>query len=238
MLAGIVILSLTATSEMGQDADAIIEKMIEALGGREALEGIKDTTISGDMEIIQMGINGSMTMYHKEPNKFRQDMEFMGMAVTNSFDGEVAWMINPQTGTVEEVSEEMLEESKKGALEFGNSALLDPEKYGISNTFKGKETIEGKEYFVIEQKFPNDDTSKMYIDAKTYLTHSIKQRSYDMTGGEIDQEMVFTDYKKVDGIIFSHSMTIYQNGEEFGIFTLTEINFNTGLEDSLFEMEK
>lgn len=232
-----LMLGLLAVPGICQDANDIIEKMIEATGGRKVFEGIKDTTITGEMEIVQMGINGSMTMYHKEPNKFRQDMEFMGMAITNAFDGEVAWMINPQTGTVEDLPEEQLEESKKGALGFGNSALLYPEKFGITYSLKGKESIEGNECFVIEQKFANDDTSLMYIDAKTYLMYSIKQKSRDMTGGEVDQEMVFSDYKKVDGILYAHSMTIFQNGEEFGLFTTTEIKFNSGLEDSLFEKE-
>lgn len=235
---GALISGLLTSPEMGEDAKSIIEKMIDASGGRQALEGIKDTTISGEMEILQMGMNGSMTMHHKEPNKFRQDMEIMGMVITNAFDGEVAWMINPQTGSVEEMSGEMLEESRKGALEFGNSAVLYPEKYGITNTLQGKETIDGNEYFIVAQKFANDDTNTLYIDAETYLLHAIKQRSYDMAGSTVDQELIFSDYKKVEGIMFAHTMTVFQNGEEFGILTVSEIKFNSGLEDSLFEMEK
>ena len=60
----------------------------------------------------------------------------------------------------------------------------------------------------------------------------------DMMGGEVEQEMVFSDYKKVDGIMFAHAFTIFQDGEEFGSMILSDVKFNSGLEDSFFKMEK
>ena len=72
--------------------------MIEAQGGRKALAAIKDTTISGTIEMPQMGISGSITIYQKEPDKMRMDMEFMGMVITQAYDGQNAWMVNPADG--------------------------------------------------------------------------------------------------------------------------------------------
>jgi outer membrane lipoprotein-sorting protein len=185
-----------------------------------------------------MGMSASMTIYHKEPNKFRQDMEVMGMLMTNAFDGEVGWIIDPQTGTVQDMTGAQLEESKKGAFEFGNSAILNPEKYGITFTFKGKETVEGKEYLVLVETFPNDEINTLFIDPDTYMLHRMKQKGTDMMGGVVDQELFFEDYRKVNGVMYSHSMTIMQAGEEFGVFTLIDVKFNSGLEDSLFAKEK
>ncbi|MGB2906273.1 MAG: hypothetical protein WBB73_04180 [Candidatus Aminicenantaceae bacterium] len=237
-LAGLLLVSLVTAPGFGQSASDILEKMIEASGGRKALEAIKDTTMVGEMDMPSMGMSASMTIYHKEPNKFRQDMEVMGMQITNAFDGEVGWMLNPQAGGVQDMPSDALEEAKKRAFEFGNSAFLNPEKYGISYEFKGKEKIEDKEYFVLVQTFPNDEINTMYIDTKTNLLHLIKQKATDMMGAPTDQEMIFSDYRKVDGILASYSMTIFQGGEEFGLFTLMEIKFNSGLEDSLFAKEK
>jgi outer membrane lipoprotein-sorting protein len=56
-------------------------------------------------------------------------------------------------------------------------------------------------------------------------------------GVEVETESFTTDYQKVDGIMVAHTMTTYQDGEEFMTMTLTEINFNSGLEDSMFKME-
>lgn len=234
----LLVCSIAVSPSYAQDASAVLNKLIDASGGRKALEAIKDTTMIGDMELVQMGMSLSFSMYHKEPNMTRQDMEVMGMAMTQAFDGEIAWMINPQTGAVEEQPGMMTEYAKRSALEMGNDALLHPEKHGITYKLKGKESLEGNDYFVVEQIFESGDINTMFIDAKTYLMHKTKGKSMDMMGGEVEQDMVFSDYKKVDGIMMAHSMTILQGGEEFGTMTLTEVKFNSGLEDAFFKMEK
>jgi hypothetical protein len=131
-----------------------------------------------------------------------------------------------------------LEESKKGAFEFGNSAILNPGKHGITFTFKGKETVEGKEYLVLVETCPGDEINTLYIDPETFLLRRMKQKGTDFMENVVDQELIFEDYKKVEGIMFSHSMTVMQAGAEFAVFTLTDVQFNSGLEDSLFEKEK
>jgi outer membrane lipoprotein-sorting protein len=210
--------------------------MIEALGGKATLAKIKDTTMSGTLEMVSMGISGSLTFYQKEPNKMRMDMEFMGMVMTQAYDGEMAWGLDPSTGSVQEMPEEQAKESKRMAL--GNDALLYPEKHGITYTYKGKETIEGQDYHLLEQAFADGDSTTMFIDAKTYLVHKVEQRAPNQMGVEVDQEVFTTDYRKVDGMMISHKMRVVQDGEEFFSMDFTEVKFNTGLEDSFFKKEE
>lgn len=56
-------------------------------------------------------------------------------------------------------------------------------------------------------------------------------------GIEVESENYMSDYKKVEGMMIPHTMTIFQDGEEAIIMTFTEISINSGLEDSLFKME-
>jgi len=235
-LLSLFILCLVVSPGSGEKASEILEKMIEAQGGRKVLESIKDTTLSGSMEMIQMGISGSLTMYQKEPNKMRMDGEVMGMVFTQAFDGETAWMVNPQTGATEEMPENLTEEVKRQAL--GNDALLHPEKYGITYTYKGKEKIEDKDYFVLEQTYSDGHTATHYLDTETYLTYKTKAATINQMGVEVEGETFFSDYKKVDEVMFPHSLTIFQDEEEFMIITITEVTFNSGLEDSLFKMSE
>lgn len=237
-LTALLLLSLAAAPGFCQSASDILEKMIEASGGRKALEAIKDTTMVGEMDLSSIGMTAAATIYHKEPNKFRQEMEVMGQLMVNAYDGEVGWYVDPQTQSVQDMTGAQLEESKKGAFEFGNAAILDPGRYGITFTFKGKETVEGKEYLVLVETFPNDEINTLFIDPDTYMLHRMKQKGTDMMGGVVDQELFFEDYKKANGVMYSHSMTIMQAGEEFGVFTLIDVKFNSGLEDSLFAKER
>jgi len=232
------LLNLLFIPSFSQEIADILDKMIEASGGRKALERIKDTTISGTVEMTQMGLSGTMTFYHKEPNKFRQDIEVMGMVITSAFDGELAWTVNPQTGSTEELPEQAAEMVKREALSFGNSVFLYPEKFGVVFSYKGKEKVETKDYLVLEQTFPDGHVTVLYVDPETYLIYKSKETSMNQMGSEVEQELFYSDYKEVNGTKYPHFIKILQDGEEFGSMTVTELNFNTGLEDSLFKMSE
>jgi outer membrane lipoprotein-sorting protein len=235
-LLGLFILGLLVVPGSSQNADEILERVIKAQGERKLLESIKDVTTIADMEMTQMGISGSITMYMKEPNRVRFDMEFMGMMITQAFDGETAWGISPQSGVAENMPEELAEVMKHSS--FGNSALLNPKKYGIKYTYKGKENIEGKDYLVLDRVHSGGYTIALYIDPETYLIYKMKQDSFDEMMTEIVEETIMSDYKKVGGVMTAHVLTILRDGTEFGTLTVTEVDFNSGLEDSFFKKEE
>jgi outer membrane lipoprotein-sorting protein len=230
------VLGLMAVPASSQNAGGILEKVIEAQGGRKILEGIKDMATDASMELIQMGMSGSGTMYTKEPNKMRLDMDFMGMVFTQAFDGENSWMINPQTGMAEDLPEELAEVMRHSS--FGNAAFLDPAKYGIKYAFKGKERVEGKDYLVLDRVHEGGYTITIYIDPDTYLIYKMKQDSYDEMMMEIVEETFMTDYKDVGGVMTAHTLTIVRDGLEFGTMTVTGVKYNLGLEDSFFKKEE
>ena len=229
--------SLIAAAMFAQEAADILEKMIEAQGGRKIIESIKDITIKASIESdrpIPTGTRGSMTWYKKEPNKMRMDVEVTGMGIGTvlATDGETAWdnIFGPGAGGTREIHGERAKACKRNAL--GYDALLHPEKYGIIYSYEGKdysyegrEKVEGKkDYFVLEQTFSDGYKKTLYVDSETYLIYK--------TNGEI-----MSDYKKVDGVVVAHSITSFRRGKSTKI-TFTEVKFNTGLEDSLFKRSK
>jgi len=211
------------SSGHSQNAAEILEKMIEAQGGRKVLENIKDTTISSWQKIQSGGIM-TMTTYKKEPNKMRKDLEYkdllskipiekredviklMGnMVKPYAFDGEIAWTNDLFIGTNREVQTEADKEIlKREAL--GYSALLHPEKYGITYTYKGKEEIEDKDYFVLEQTLSDGLKTTQYVDTETYLIYKTKYAYFPPSGEKLEQETFMSDYKKVDGVMIPHSL--------------------------------
>jgi outer membrane lipoprotein-sorting protein len=236
IICGLFLLALVSPPAMSQTAKEILDKFIEAQGGAKALEAVKDTTITGSIQLVSMGINGTATMYQKEPNMMRLDIEVMGMVITQAYDGEIAWMVDPQTGAATQMPENASQEFKRQAL--GNASLLHPEKYGIKYDFKGKEKLEDKEYLVLEQTTEDGHKTTIYIDPATYLTYKAKGTALGQAGVEIMAETITTDYKQVDGLMVAHSMTQYQDGQEFMRMTVTKVAFNSNLEDSFFKMPK
>ncbi|UCE40955.1 MAG: outer membrane lipoprotein-sorting protein [Candidatus Aminicenantes bacterium] len=233
---GLFLATIVTSSGLAQTSEEIVAKMIKAQGGKAVLEKIEDMTLTGMLEIVSIGVSGSMTMYRKEPNKARMDMELMGMVMTQAYDGENAWGVDPSTGSIQDMPEDQAKEFKRMAM--GNEAILHPEKFGITFTPKGKETIEGKDYILVEQAYDDGHKETLYLDSETYLLYKTKSMSANMAGMQVDTESFVSDYKEVNGLMVWHSMRIVQEGEEAMVMTFTEVSINTGLEDSLFKKEE
>ena len=229
------LLSLVVTPGLSQEASDVLAKMIDAQGGKKNLEKVKDMTMTGNIELVSMGMSGSLTLYSKEPNKLRMDIEIMGMVITQAYDGEIAWWTSPQTGASEELSGEQADDFKRQAM--GNDSLLNPAKYGITYTLKGKETVDGVECFVLEQTYSDGHTVSLYIDSKTYLLYKTKATTMGQMGVEVEAESFPTDYKKIGGMMIPYSIRVVHDGEEAVTMNFTELTVNTGIEDSMFKME-
>ena len=242
-LIGLFLIGTIASLAPGQTAKDVLDKMIEAQGGRKALSALKDSTISGSLEMNIMGLtlSGTITMHQKEPNKMRLDMEFSVqetvMSMTQACDGEKAWTTDPQSGSLQVLTGKPLEDMKKQAL--GTDATLNPDKYGISFALKGREKIETKDCLVLEQMYKDGQKITMYIDPATYLIFKTKGPGTDpQTGAEVEAETFYSEYKKVGDILMAHVMSIHQNGAEFLRMTFAKITLNTGLDDGIFRLEK
>ncbi len=233
-IASLFLVTLIATPGSGQTAKQILEKMVEVQGGKKAIEGIKDMTLSGTIELPSQGLSGPITVYKKEPDKRRLDVELMGMAITRVYDGKNGWGTNLQTGGIEDMSGDQLAEIKRDSMPV--VSILYPQKYGITYTYKSKEEIEGKEYFVLNQAYPDGFETTLYLDSKTYLIFKTVVKA---TGpmGEVEMEQFQSDYKKKNGLMMAHLIVTYSSGQEIQKITIEEVKFNTGLEESLFKKD-
>ncbi len=229
------LLSSAVLPSLSQTADEMRTRMIEAMGGEAVLKKVQDMTIMGTAELTMQGLSGSITLHKKEPNKRRLDFDVMEMIITQAYDGETGWMINPQTGAVEDMPEQMAAEWKRESMPI--DSLLNPQKYGVTYTYKGKEQVEGRDHFVLEQTYPDGFQATIYLDSQTYLITKSKAMVPGQMG-DVEVEQYSSDYKEVNGLIMAHSSVQYRDGEEFLKLTIEEVKLNTGLEDSLFEREK
>jgi hypothetical protein len=220
----------------GKEALDVLAKMVEALGGRKVLEAIKDTTITGQLEVNTAGmtLTAPLTMYQKEPNKMRLDITIAeyNMSITQAFDGQKGWYTNPQTGSTEEMPDFMAKEFARQAA--GTQTILDPKKAGVVYALKPKAAIEGKDTIVLEQTLADGHKVTFYLDPATYLPYKTQTRSLDQTGADVDAETFHEDYRKVGGTMVAHAIRVLHNGTEAQRITITSVSYNSNLEDSFF----
>src|SRR6266545_6186472 len=104
MLLCLALLSAARAADAPPSVDSVLDKFLEACGGRPAIEKIKSRTIKGDLDL--MGSTADWVLEAKAPNK-----QFSGFnnsilgVVADGFDGTVAWSKNQSGVRVKEGEE-------------------------------------------------------------------------------------------------------------------------------------
>lgn len=227
-----------AAATGSKEALSVVDKLVNALGGRKALEAVKDMTLSGSAEIVQFGLTVPVTIYQKEPDKLRIDITITeaGMTIIRAFDGQNGWMTNPQNGTTEAMPDFMTKEMSRQAAQ--NQALLDPRKAKVSYALKPKAVIEGKEYIVLEQTLADGHKTTFFLDPATSLPYKTQARTLDQNGAEVDSESYTTNYQKVGGLMVPYAVRVVQNGADAQRMTITAVSFNTNIDDAFFALKR
>lgn len=244
---GVVLLAMLATiARPGQkppgpagnkETLAVLNRMIEALGGRKALGAIKDMTITGTVEAPEIGLISPFVLYQKEPDRMRMDITVAEAAttITQAFDGRRGWGTDARTMRPEEMPESESRDVSHKAL--GNAALLDPRSLGVTYALKPKQTLGARDYIVLEQTLADGHKSAYFLDPETHLPARLSTRTLDPAGAEADAETVFSDYREFCGARIACSSRTLRGGKEVQRLIVTGVACNTGLDDSLFELK-
>lgn len=212
----------------------VLNKVIEAQGGKN-LRTIKDSILSGKLKVIAQGLEGTIEIVTKFPDKSKSDVGIMGMNIVQATDGRIAWADNPMQGGLKKMNEKETKAANQNAI--GYDGLINPEKYGIKYVLKGKKKVEGKDYIVITKSFKNGQSSTLYIDPETHLT-SINKSKRDTPQGETEITTIFSDYKKVSGVFVAHKLTQIMGGQKYVEIVFDKIEYNNGVKNSVFQMPK
>ncbi len=227
---------LISFSALSQSADEIISKHLKATGGNEKWGSLKSVKMSGNIDIAP-GMKAPFTMFFKDKNKFRFELEVQGMTMIQALDVDSGWSIVPFTGKTdpERMSPEEVKSSKQQADFTGD--LYNYKDKGNTVEYLGKEDMEGTDTYKLKVTRKNNDITYMYLDAASYLT--LKETSkIKMQDKEIESSTIPSNYKDVDGIKFPFSLEIRGGDDESTGQTMTidSIEINPLIDDQIFKM--
>jgi len=186
----------------------IIDKYIEALGGKAKLESVK-SSVSEDVISAQGMEIKSVTK--KMGNKFKSVQSIMGQEIVSVFDGVKGH--SNQTGTKVEFTPDRIVELKKGKT-------IDALGLDASKFTSAVETLDGKSYNVLVS-----DAVKLYFDTSTGLLYKT---------GNAMSGAVIKSYITVDGIKFPEQIEAEGGGQKVIIKT-TKVTVNSGVTDADFQ---
>ncbi len=207
----------------GLTVEQVLNKYVEAIGGKENILKVKDKTtkMSGAMQ----GMNITMTQSQKAPNKMYQLLDFGVGQQKMVFDGEKGKIAG--MGQELAMPPEQVEQMKHGSL----YSMLEYAEKGIKTDLAGMEFINNKDTYRVTLTYPSGKKSTNYYDATTGLL--IRTVGEQGTGV---QTIDFDDYRDVQGVKYPYKMSVGTPAGPLDL-TTTSVEINTGLADSLFEVK-
>lgn len=223
-----------ATSGLAQSdltADQIVAKNIEAIGGRDLLNGIKSVVIESSVDVDGNEATTKTTILNGKG--FKNETEFNGTKIVNCITPTSGWDINPFLGHT--VATAMTDDAVKQAqaqLHVGGP-LMDYSANGGKIELIGKDTADYKIH--LTNSVGTDVT--FYINMKTFLVDMIVAK-LNMGGQDVETTEHFSDYRKTDG----GPLMAYSQTRELPQYTLNithkKIDINQDIDPTIFDMPK
>ena len=222
-----------------QDAQAIVDKAIKALGGEEALGKVKMASWKAKTRTTIQGneTEGTSTATMQGMDHFRQEAE-------GEFNGNKFRFVTVLDGD-------------KGAGKFGDNRS-EMDKAGVTSQkrivyltlipitilpLKGKEfTLEtiaeekigDKPAVGIKVTGPDKKDFKLYFDKESGLPVRTTAKIAGFQGEEVTQETTYSDYKEMAGIKKATKVVAKRNGEKFQEQQVTEFKLLDKVEPKTF----
>ncbi len=229
----IAAIALAAASARAADdlpkAETILDKGIEATGGKAAYQKIHTEVATGSMSIN--GITGTSTTYKAEPDKVLNEIVFQGIgSMQEGSNGKVAWSNSAMQGPHVKEGEE-----KEVALMM---ARFDAEVNWRSLYPKvetvGTETVDGAECYKVLLTPKAGKPMTRYYDKRTGLLRKLSMTATTPMG-EVNVESTFDDYRKDGDILSPHKMTNQAMGQQF-VITIDKVEYNAEIPASKFDL--
>jgi hypothetical protein len=209
--------------------DQILDKYVQAIGGKVAILKFNSTVSKGTCETPATGASGPIEIYAKAPNKWVFIITIPGIgAIMEGYDGATGWSQDPTTGLREKSGVELA--GIKRDLDYYREIKL--KDLYTKMEVRGKEKVGDREAYVVLATPAEGAPYTYYFDAQTGL--KVRLDELAETGlGQIPLVSYFEDYRDVDGVkvpflVRRHSSVLAYT------FKLDEVKHNVPIEDAKF----
>jgi hypothetical protein len=210
-------------------ARSILDRHVEAIGGRAAILGHKSMFVKGTLSMPSSGLSGAVEVYGAAPNKSLMKLSLGGVGeLVEGFDGVHGWGLSPMTGPMLLEGKQL--EDRKFDSDF-HSELRSDLRYSSMTTLEQTE-FDGRPCYKVKlvRKTGGEDTE--FYDVKTGLqAGKIFGRETEM--GTMTSTVTIKEYRKFGNLLQPTSIR-QQVGPVEQVITVDSIEYDN-VPASMFE---
>jgi hypothetical protein len=213
--------TVAAPSVTLPSARTVIDRHIEAIGGREAVLAHSSTHASGTMSMAASGVSGVVDVYAAKPNRSLLKLTLGGIGeVLEGFDGTVGWSVSAITGPMLTLGKEL--EQKKFDAAY-DADLHDTARYKSMQTLE-QTTFDKRPCYKVSLVHLDGTEDIDYYDVQTGLRiATVETRESPM--GPVNVTLSYGDYKKFSDVLVPTTMTLATMGVQ-QVLTFTSVEFD------------
>lgn len=215
--------------------DEVMEKAIQATGGREAAIKLTSLVAKGALEVVSMGVTAPTELYWKAPDKRTTITMVDGYGdVRQGYDGKIAWSAEPQNGVVDVTGNQLA--STRREAQF-NGDLRWKELYKSAEV-TGKEKVGARDCWVLKFTPAEGTPVTRYYDAETFLL--ARTVSTGVTPeGPAEIQALFSDWRDLpNGTKAAHTVSVTLPGIGELVTRYKEYLVNVEIDDARFAKPK
>lgn len=228
LLLSVSLIGNSCRRERKTDAElnALIEKNIQARGGREKLSAIESLRITA--QYIQGGRKTPLRLTIKRPGLISAEMMYPANPLICGFDGRTAWWFDRTRLAKPEIVPAEIALIFTRFADFGGW-FIDPEEKGQAIEWLGMEDVNGQGAHKLKVKSRAGIIRHVYLDAGSFLV--VKEAYRSRNNKKFGMDVMYKDYRAIDGIMFPFLHDI--GGEQT---VIEKIETNVAVDDSIFKM--
>lgn len=212
-------------------AEAVVKKAIDAHGGADALKKALSGTsaVKGEMTVMGMDLTFTGKITTALPEKMRMDIavDVMGQKVdvVQVVNGaKVKHTVNGSAAPLEDAQKDELRAGVAGREAATLVPLLDAKRYTLKAEKDGAVGDAPAAVVVVNGQGLKD--VKLYFDKKSGLLVKAERKGLAPGGGgEVESASVFSDFKKVDGVMTPTKHAVHHDGKPFMTMEVTETKY-------------
>jgi len=220
----LLVLGLPATASRADDKQAltaqeIINKHLEAVGGKTALSKLKSRVAVGAVR-KENETDAELAIMSEAPNKVSAMYVFKDYTWQLTYDGAKSLfrpLVSKEASVVEAKQREMVATGAMfNSMSLYNLLIQDGSDSAAKFEAKGTKKVKGRPAYAVDIKRPKQPTLRLYFDTETFMwvrtdfgsvsytkemgtfTNQITQHGEDQT--DVDFYFETSDFREVDGV--------------------------------------